>query len=262
MPARCALCLVWSDTFPPPGVSSCAELAGTQGGGCRTPLSGGVCWLGAAYNQLPHWEGRCALRWAGWLREVQAQAGPPCVLQAAMAEQWQALSSWVDKLLQRSKERTELLDAQPRMHWCAKVLKNEAAATARRPAAGTLRSNLDPWGTQEDARLWEALHAVQLGPAVSALGGLVSASIRLCARPSRRIWAVQRMLPAPFIHLSIPQTSPFPPAAQDARMAEAGSNISVGQRQLFALARALLQVRGRVGAASLGGRQLYVHRGL
>jgi len=39
-------------------------------------------------------------------------------------------------------------------------------------APGTLRSNLDPWGNFEDARLWEVLRAAQLGGAVSALGGL------------------------------------------------------------------------------------------
>ena len=37
---------------------------------------------------------------------------------------------------------------------------------------GTLRSNLDPWGSFEDGRLWEVLKAVQLGQAVAALGGL------------------------------------------------------------------------------------------
>ena len=58
--------------------------------------------------------------------------------------------------------------------------------------SGTLRSNMDPKGKADDARLWEVLRAVQLGPAVERLGGL------------------------------------------DARMAEAGDNLSVGQRQLCA----------------------------
>ena len=61
--------------------------------------------------------------------------------------------------------------------------------------SGSLRSNMDPAGTQPDAALWAALKAVQLGGAVARLGGL------------------------------------------DARMAEAGDNLSVGQRQLFCLAR-------------------------
>ena len=61
--------------------------------------------------------------------------------------------------------------------------------------SGSLRSNMDPAGTQPDAALWAALKAVQLGGAVARLGGL------------------------------------------DARMAEAGDNLSAGQRQLFCLAR-------------------------
>ena len=61
--------------------------------------------------------------------------------------------------------------------------------------SGSLRSNMDPRGTQSDAALWSVLKAVQLGAAVRRLGGL------------------------------------------DARMAEAGDNLSVGQRQLFCLAR-------------------------
>ena len=59
-----------------------------------------------------------------------------------------------------------------------------------------IRGNLDPWETHSDARLWEALEAVQLKSVVRELGG-----------------------------------------GLDARMAEAGDNLSVGQRQLFCLAR-------------------------
>jgi len=81
------------------------------------------------------------------------------------------------------------------------------AAGAQDPVlfSGSLRSNMDPAGTQPDASLWAALKAVQLGGAVAWLGGL------------------------------------------DARMAEAGDNLSVGQRQLFCLARHAHRARYTLG---------------
>ncbi len=40
------------------------------------------------------------------------------------------------------------------------------------PLAGSLRSNLDPWGGFGDGKLWEALRAAQMAGVVTALGGL------------------------------------------------------------------------------------------
>ena len=37
---------------------------------------------------------------------------------------------------------------------------------------GTLRSNLDPWGTHPDATLWDVLAAVKLKEPIEAAGGL------------------------------------------------------------------------------------------
>ena len=39
-------------------------------------------------------------------------------------------------------------------------------------STGTLRSNLDPWGSKSDADMWEALRSVQLEAPVATLGGL------------------------------------------------------------------------------------------
>ena len=64
--------------------------------------------------------------------------------------------------------------------------------TAQDPVlfSGTLRSNLDPWGAHPDAKLWQALEAVQLKAAFEGAGSL----------------------------------------GLDARLAEAGDNLSVGWR--------------------------------
>jgi len=82
------------------------------------------------------------------------------------------------------------------------ALRRQIAIIPQDPVlfSGTLRSNLDPWGTFDDATLWHALDMAQFKSVAAALrGGL------------------------------------------DARMQEAGDNISAGQRQLLCLARALLQ---------------------
>lgn len=81
------------------------------------------------------------------------------------------------------------------------ALRRQIAIIPQDPVlfSGSLRGNLDPWRRFDDARLWEALRAVQLEGPLRALGGL------------------------------------------EARMLDGGENLSVGQRQLFCLARALLQ---------------------
>ena len=43
---------------------------------------------------------------------------------------------------------------------------------ALRRGAGSLRANLDPWGTQTDLALWSTLEVVRLKDKVAAQGGL------------------------------------------------------------------------------------------
>ncbi|KNC46969.1 ATP-binding cassette [Thecamonas trahens ATCC 50062] len=73
--------------------------------------------------------------------------------------------------------------------------------------AGTLRSNIDPFGAYPDADLWRVLEQVQLKH------------------------VVERMV----------VDEPAAASGLDVTIAEAGANLSVGQRQLVCLARALLK---------------------
>ena len=90
--------------------------------------------------------------------------------------------------------------------------------------SGTLRFNLDPFGQHDDARLWDALrrsHLVEdtksISPAISEVGG-----------EEERLGTGATTPNAPRFTLESP-------------IEEEGSNLSIGQRSLVSLARALLK---------------------
>lgn len=82
--------------------------------------------------------------------------------------------------------------------------------------SGTLRSNLDPFGIHDDARLWDALKRSYL---VDQIPGQPSSTDAGSNTPS----------------------GPKPRFSLDSPIEEEGANLSIGQRSLVSLARALVK---------------------
>ena len=119
--------------------------------------------------------------------------------------------------------------------------------------SGTLRSNLDPNGAHSEARISAALAAAQLTGAVSICIGTFMWSgpfgvarqpkytamyARECEKTAIRICALLAVGLSLWLEgygLKFSQVAAA--GGLDASMAEAGDNLSVGQRQLFCLAR-------------------------
>jgi len=86
--------------------------------------------------------------------------------------------------------------------------------------SGTLRSNLDPFGLHDDARLWDALRRSYL------------------IEDTRRISRVKSEIDVEEEGSTTPNAPRF---TLDSPIEEEGSNLSIGQRSLVSLARALVK---------------------
>ncbi|KAF8258908.1 ABC transporter [Lactarius quietus] len=90
--------------------------------------------------------------------------------------------------------------------------------------AGSLRSNLDPFGEHDDARLWDALRRSYL------------------VEDTKPISAAEPELDGEEVRPGTGDTTPNAPRfTLDGSIEEEGSNLSIGQRSLVSLARALVK---------------------
>ncbi|KAI9439887.1 ABC transporter [Lactarius indigo] len=90
--------------------------------------------------------------------------------------------------------------------------------------SGTLRSNLDPFGQHDDARLWDALRRSYL------------------VEEAKRVSPVLSEVDGEEEQLGTGATTPNAPRfTLDSPIEEEGSNLSIGQRSLVSLARALVK---------------------
>ena len=90
--------------------------------------------------------------------------------------------------------------------------------------SGTLRSNLDPFGQHDDARLWDALRRSYL------------------VEDAKPVSPVEPEVDGEEEKLDTGDTTPNTPRfTLDSTIEEDGSNLSIGQRSLVSLARALVK---------------------
>ena len=147
------------------------------------------------------------------------------------------------RLVEADREGSILINGRSSSEMGLHELRNKIAIIPQEPVmfSGSIRSNLDPFEEHTDSALWSAIDAAALRVCVESLEGVLDAGLPLLIvadlhfrmRPRVCCWLFEIESSSMRQRVSL--------CSLHVVVDEGGTNFSMGQRQLFCLARAILK---------------------